>query len=291
MSEPAHVLVVAHQTAATPALLDAVRERARSGPATFHLVVPRQAHGMHKVVDPQDAGDEEAQEVLAAALPKLGEAAGRTVTGSLGDAEPMSRDPGRRQPRRLRRDHHLDAAAAPVALAEARPGLQDPRARAAGHPRGGGQPAPRRLARRVGSPSAGASCRRRRYRLLPGEARDLPGARPPRAAVRAGQRRPGDRVRRARRRRRGAGRRSRARRDAGRVAAVRGDAAGAGPAAGDDLRDRSQLRRPHRRDRRHAARGADGVRQGRAARWRRPADRSAAPRSSAGSTTRASWRS
>jgi hypothetical protein len=90
MSEPAHVLVVAHQTAATPALLDAVRERARSGPATFHLVVPRQAHGMHKLVDPQDTGDEEAQDVLGAALPKLGEAAGRPVTGSLGDAEPMS---------------------------------------------------------------------------------------------------------------------------------------------------------------------------------------------------------
>ncbi len=89
MSEPAHVLVVAHQTAATPALLDAVRERARTGPVTFHLVVPRQAHGMHKVVDPQDTGNDEANEVLAAALPKLTEAAGGEVTGSLGDSEPL----------------------------------------------------------------------------------------------------------------------------------------------------------------------------------------------------------
>jgi hypothetical protein len=89
MPEPAHVLVVAHQTAATPALLDAVRERARSGPATFHLVVPRPAHGMHKVVDPQDSGDDEANEVLSDALPKLGEAAGDRVSGSLGDAEPL----------------------------------------------------------------------------------------------------------------------------------------------------------------------------------------------------------
>ena len=89
MSEPAHVLVVAHQTAATPALLEAVRERARRGPATFHLVVPRQAHGMHKVVDPQDTGDDEAQQVLADALPKLREAAGPEVTGSLGDSEPL----------------------------------------------------------------------------------------------------------------------------------------------------------------------------------------------------------
>jgi hypothetical protein len=89
MSDPAHVLVVAHQTAATPGLLDAIRGRAARGPATFHLVVPQQAHGIHKVVDPQDAGVDEAQRVLEAALPKLSEAAGHEVTGSVGDAEPL----------------------------------------------------------------------------------------------------------------------------------------------------------------------------------------------------------
>ncbi len=89
MAEPAHVLVVAHQTAATDQLLDEVRRRAQRGPARFHLVVPRQAHGMHKVVDPQDAGVDEAEHVLAAALPKLSEAAGSEVTGSTGDAEPL----------------------------------------------------------------------------------------------------------------------------------------------------------------------------------------------------------
>ena len=89
MSDSAHVLVVAHQTAATPGLLDAVHTRAQRSPATFHLVVPRQAHGMHKVVDPQDTTDDEAGQVLANALPKLSEAAGSKVTGSLGDAEPL----------------------------------------------------------------------------------------------------------------------------------------------------------------------------------------------------------
>jgi hypothetical protein len=89
MSEPAHVLVVAHQTACTPGLLDAVRERAQASPAKFHLVVPRQAHGMHKLVDPQDTGGDEAQHVLNAALPKLSDAAGSEVTGSLGDSEPL----------------------------------------------------------------------------------------------------------------------------------------------------------------------------------------------------------
>jgi hypothetical protein len=89
MSQPAHVLVVAHQTASTEKLLQAAAERARRGPASFHLVVPRQAHGIHKVVDPQDAGDDEAQQALAEALPRLSEATGSEVTGSIGDAEPL----------------------------------------------------------------------------------------------------------------------------------------------------------------------------------------------------------
>jgi hypothetical protein len=89
MSEPAHVLVVAHQTAATAGLLAAVGERARRSPATFHLIVPRQQHGMHKVVDPQETGDSEARAVLVEALPMLTAAAGHPVTGSVGDSEPL----------------------------------------------------------------------------------------------------------------------------------------------------------------------------------------------------------
>jgi hypothetical protein len=89
MSEPVVVLVVAHQTAATRPLLDAVRERAEQGPARFHLVVPRHLHGMHKAVDPSEGGEQEAQVVLAGALSKLSEAAGDQVTGSVGDPEPL----------------------------------------------------------------------------------------------------------------------------------------------------------------------------------------------------------
>ena len=89
MAEPAHILVVAHQTAATQGLLDAVRERAARSPASFHLVVPRLARGMHRVVDPQDAGDDEAHRALDQALPKLSEAAGSPVTGDIGDSEPL----------------------------------------------------------------------------------------------------------------------------------------------------------------------------------------------------------
>ncbi len=89
MSEPANVLVLAHQTAAHEGLLDAVRRRARESPARFHLVVPRQPHGMHRVVDPHEAGDAEAREVLAQSLPKLSQAAGAEVMGSVGDSEPL----------------------------------------------------------------------------------------------------------------------------------------------------------------------------------------------------------
>ena len=44
---------------------------------------------MHRLVDPQDAGEEEARSVLDEALPKLSEAAGAEVTGSVGDSEPL----------------------------------------------------------------------------------------------------------------------------------------------------------------------------------------------------------
>jgi hypothetical protein len=52
-------------------------------------VVPRQPHGLHKAVDPHEAGEAEAQAVLADALPKLSDAGGSEVTGSIGDAEPL----------------------------------------------------------------------------------------------------------------------------------------------------------------------------------------------------------
>jgi hypothetical protein len=89
MSDPASVLVVAHQTAVGTALLEAVRARAAQGAVQFHLVVPRSPHGMHRVVDPLEAGETEARETLARALPRLSEAAGHGVTGAIGDAEPL----------------------------------------------------------------------------------------------------------------------------------------------------------------------------------------------------------
>ncbi len=89
-SAPTRVLVVAHKTAATQPLLDAVRERAQRGPCAFTLLVPNTTHGLHKVVDPEDQGGGEAHTVLDRALPALSEAAGAPVEGIVGDADPMA---------------------------------------------------------------------------------------------------------------------------------------------------------------------------------------------------------
>ncbi len=86
----ARVLVVAHRTAATPALLEAVRERAQRSPATFALLVPAAAHGLHKLVDPEDTDDSEARATLELALPLMSDAAGSQVEGLIGDAEPLA---------------------------------------------------------------------------------------------------------------------------------------------------------------------------------------------------------
>ncbi len=86
---PARVLLVANRTAATQGLCDAVRARVRRGPAAFHLVVPANPHGLHKLVDPQEGDEGEADDALTVALPLLSEAAGAPVTGHVGDAEPL----------------------------------------------------------------------------------------------------------------------------------------------------------------------------------------------------------
>jgi hypothetical protein len=89
-STPTRVLVVANRTAATPALLEAVKDRAARGPCTFALLVPHTASGLHRLVDPEDQGQSEAEETLELALPLLERAAGGPVEGFVGDAEPLA---------------------------------------------------------------------------------------------------------------------------------------------------------------------------------------------------------
>ena len=90
-SSPTRVLVVANRTAATPALLEAVRDRAKRGRATFTLLVPNSAHGLHKVMDPEDHTDtSEAESVIELAQPLLEDAAGGSVQTLIGDPEPLA---------------------------------------------------------------------------------------------------------------------------------------------------------------------------------------------------------
>jgi hypothetical protein len=87
--EPTRVLVVAHKTAATPALIEAVRKRAAQGSCTFTLLVPNAVGGLAKVMDPEDQPEDEARDVLELATPLLEEAAGGHVEGIVGSANPM----------------------------------------------------------------------------------------------------------------------------------------------------------------------------------------------------------
>ncbi len=81
-TSPAHVLVVAHGTATTPALLDAIRARAQRGPSFFHLLVPNPSP-----VDWPPArvreGMIEGQRALARALPLIEAAARHPTDGSV----------------------------------------------------------------------------------------------------------------------------------------------------------------------------------------------------------------
>jgi hypothetical protein len=76
----ARVLVVAYRTAATPALLNAVRERAERGPCSFTLLVPRPYF---------DPDTEEAAATIELAVPLLEEQAGGHVDAMVGDTDPL----------------------------------------------------------------------------------------------------------------------------------------------------------------------------------------------------------
>ena len=80
-SAPARVLIVAHRTAATPLLLNAVRARAARSPCSFTLLVPRPYW---------DPDTDEAAATLELAIPLLEEMAGGHVDGIIGDSDPFA---------------------------------------------------------------------------------------------------------------------------------------------------------------------------------------------------------
>ena len=90
MPDTKRVLLVANRTALTPALRAEVLKRTADGPVSFHLLVPASPSGLHRVVDPEVAGREEAKQRMEEALAVLGEASGAEVTGEVGDADPIA---------------------------------------------------------------------------------------------------------------------------------------------------------------------------------------------------------
>lgn len=91
MERPARrILIVAHRTATQPALLELVTSRAAESPTEFALLVPAAAHGLHRLVDPEDHCCAEAQAILEGAIPIVSAAAGRPITGIIGSHDPFA---------------------------------------------------------------------------------------------------------------------------------------------------------------------------------------------------------
>ena len=82
-SSTPHVLVVAHKTAATPALLDAIRERAARGPARFHLLVPNPAEHASVTAAERERSIIDGEHMLVLALPLIEEASGTAADGTV----------------------------------------------------------------------------------------------------------------------------------------------------------------------------------------------------------------
>jgi hypothetical protein len=82
-SQTARVLVVAHKTAATEALLDVIHRRAARGPAQFHLLVPNPHPPSWRPAEASHPDVTEGEQVLALALPLIERAAGGPAEGSV----------------------------------------------------------------------------------------------------------------------------------------------------------------------------------------------------------------
>jgi len=82
MPDPARVLIVANRTAATQALIEAVRDRAARGPCDFTLLVPQ-------LISEEAFGEDEARMTIELAIPLLQEAADGDVPAVIGTSDAM----------------------------------------------------------------------------------------------------------------------------------------------------------------------------------------------------------
>lgn len=93
MESTTQVLIVAHKTAATPPLIEAIGDRVSRGPCAFTLLVPRNP----------DSSDPAAEDhILELAIPQLEAVTGGQVAGLIGDSDPFI------AVREVLRDHTFD---------------------------------------------------------------------------------------------------------------------------------------------------------------------------------------
>ncbi len=90
-SDRKHVLVVAYKTAATPVLLETIRQRAERGPCSFSLLIPDEVQGLGPGRRQVEWAATRGEQILALALPLMEEAAGGPVTGRV-SADPSPFD-------------------------------------------------------------------------------------------------------------------------------------------------------------------------------------------------------
>lgn len=85
----ANVLVVANRTAESPELLDALRQRAAQGDATFTLLVPATPHGVAWAAD-MHSGGSEAEGHMNNAVERMRSAGLNMKEGKVGDPDPIA---------------------------------------------------------------------------------------------------------------------------------------------------------------------------------------------------------
>ena len=84
------VLVVTDTAIAASSLARVVGDRAKAGGHRFTLLIPAVAHGLHRVVNPEDQCCAEAEQTARALRPLLEAAAGGQLTIVIGSHDPMA---------------------------------------------------------------------------------------------------------------------------------------------------------------------------------------------------------
>jgi hypothetical protein len=85
----ANVLVVANRTAESPELLEALKQRAAQGDATFTLLVPSTPHGVAWAAD-MHSGGSEAEAHMQNTVERLRSAGLEVADGKVGDPDPAA---------------------------------------------------------------------------------------------------------------------------------------------------------------------------------------------------------